>query len=94
MLNNIPKGTHQVVLRGKFDKVAITIANALCTKNIQVGVLYKDELEELQETVTMSKGNLALSPINTSKVVDVIFSYILKMVTILITNYITLNRYG
>ncbi|CAL5193348.1 unnamed protein product [Lathyrus oleraceus] len=68
VLNNIPKGTHQVVLRGKFDKVAITIANALCTKNIQVGVLYKDELEELQETVTMSKGNLALSPINTSKI--------------------------
>lgn len=36
VLNNIPKGTNQVLLRGKFNKVAFAIANALSTKNVQV----------------------------------------------------------
>jgi len=36
VLNNIPKGANQVLLRGKFDKVAFAIANALCKKNVQV----------------------------------------------------------
>jgi aldehyde decarbonylase len=40
VLNNIPKGTNQVLLRGKFNKVAFAIANALCKKNLQVCVLY------------------------------------------------------
>nr|ABD28319.2 Sterol desaturase [Medicago truncatula] len=35
VLNNIPKGTNQVLLRGKFNKVAFAIANALCRKNVQ-----------------------------------------------------------
>jgi hypothetical protein len=36
ILNNIPKGTNQVLLRGKFNKIALAIINALCTKNVQV----------------------------------------------------------
>jgi len=36
VLNNIPKGTNQVLLRGKFNKVALAIVNALCSKNVQV----------------------------------------------------------
>jgi len=36
VLNKIPKGTNQVLLRGKFNKVAFAIANALCRKNVQV----------------------------------------------------------
>jgi len=36
VLNNIPKGTNQVLLRGKFNKVAFAIANALCRENVQV----------------------------------------------------------
>jgi len=36
VLNNIPKETNQVLLRGKFNKVAYAIANALCRKNVQV----------------------------------------------------------
>jgi len=38
-------------------------------------VLYKDELKELEQRV-ITKGNLALSPVNIPKV-DPIFSYIL-----------------
>ncbi|RHN60529.1 putative aldehyde oxygenase (deformylating) [Medicago truncatula] len=36
VLNNIPNGTNQVLLRGKFNKVALAITNALCSKNVQV----------------------------------------------------------
>ncbi|CAI8613865.1 unnamed protein product [Vicia faba] len=68
VLNNIPKGTNKVLLRGKFNKVVFAIANALCSKNIEVDVLYKDELKELEQKVTVSKGNLALSSISTSKI--------------------------
>ncbi|GAU46255.1 hypothetical protein TSUD_272840 [Trifolium subterraneum] len=68
VLNNIPKGTSQVLLRGKFDKVALAITNALCTKNVQVTVLYRDELKELEQMITMSNGSLALSSIKTPKI--------------------------
>ncbi|XP_045793965.1 very-long-chain aldehyde decarbonylase CER1-like [Trifolium pratense] len=67
VLNNIPKGTNQVLLRGKFNKTAFVIANALCKKNIQVVVLYKDEFKELEQRVVI-KGKLALSPINIPKI--------------------------
>jgi aldehyde decarbonylase len=40
VVNNIPKGTNEVLLRGKFDKVALAIVNALCKKNIKVCVFY------------------------------------------------------
>ncbi|AES81238.1 fatty acid hydroxylase superfamily protein [Medicago truncatula] len=66
VLNNIPKGTNQVLLRGKFNKVAFAIANALCRKNVQVAVLYKDELMDLRQRV--SKESLVVSPINTPKI--------------------------
>ena len=36
VLNTIPKGTTQVLLRGKLTKVAYAIAFALCQKGIQV----------------------------------------------------------
>ncbi|CAK8543097.1 unnamed protein product [Lathyrus sativus] len=68
VLNNIPKGTSKVLLRGKFNKVVYAIANALCTKNIKVGVLYKDEFDELAKRVIKSKENLCISPINTPKI--------------------------
>jgi hypothetical protein len=42
----------------------------------QVVVLYKDEFKELEQRVIVSKGSLALSPINTPKVDP--FSYILE----------------
>ncbi|XP_047336079.1 very-long-chain aldehyde decarbonylase GL1-5-like [Impatiens glandulifera] len=49
VLNNIPKGTTQVILRGNLTKVARGIAMALCQRGIKVRVLYKDEYEKLKE---------------------------------------------
>ncbi|XP_057437966.1 very-long-chain aldehyde decarbonylase CER1-like [Lotus japonicus] len=67
VLNSIPKGTNQVLLRGKFNKIAVAIATALCGRNVQVAVFYKDELKELQGKVTKAKGSLVLSSINAPK---------------------------
>lgn len=39
VLNSIPKGTIQVLLRGELTKVAYAIAYALCQKGIQVNYL-------------------------------------------------------
>jgi aldehyde decarbonylase len=36
ILNSIPKGNNQVLLRGGFNKIALAIINALCIKNVQV----------------------------------------------------------
>ncbi|XP_019462066.1 PREDICTED: protein ECERIFERUM 1-like isoform X1 [Lupinus angustifolius] len=70
VLNSIPKGTNQVLLRGNFNKVSLAIANVLCERNIQqVVILYKEELEKLQGKVTGSNnGSLVLSPIQTPKI--------------------------
>ncbi|PNX62436.1 protein WAX2, partial [Trifolium pratense] len=35
VLNSIAKGTNEVLLRGKFNKIALAIVNALCSKNVQ-----------------------------------------------------------
>ena len=67
VLNSIPKGTNQVLLRGKFNKVAVAMATALCARNVQVAVFHKDELKELQGKVTKAKGSLVLSSINAPK---------------------------
>lgn len=40
VLNNIPIGTTQVLLRGKISKVASAIALALCQKGIQVIIFF------------------------------------------------------
>ncbi|PNX76786.1 protein WAX2, partial [Trifolium pratense] len=56
VLNNIPKGTNQVLLRGKFNKTAFVIANALCKKNIQIW-LVGDEWDEYEQ-MQASKGSL------------------------------------
>ena len=39
VLNNIPKGTIQVLLRGKITKVSYAIVVNLCKRGIQVCVL-------------------------------------------------------
>lgn len=38
VLNSIPKGTTEVVLRGKLTKVAYTLAFTLCQKGIRVSL--------------------------------------------------------
>ncbi|GMN61989.1 hypothetical protein TIFTF001_031060 [Ficus carica] len=63
VLNNIPKGTTQVLLRGKLTKVAYAIAHALCHKGIQVATLFKDEYVKLDKSLNdgKSRSNLVLS---------------------------------
>ncbi|GMY22924.1 protein ECERIFERUM 1-like [Fagus crenata] len=62
VLNNIPKGTTQVILRGNLSKVAYAIANTLCERDIKVATLYKDEYEKLKLRLTSkSTSNLILS---------------------------------
>ncbi|KAK9037168.1 hypothetical protein V6N11_022089 [Hibiscus sabdariffa] len=62
VLNAIPKGTTQVVLRGNLTKVARALAFALCQKDIQVSVFYEDEYEKLQKSLgSKFGGKLVLS---------------------------------
>uniref|UniRef100_A0A7N2R2S5 Very-long-chain aldehyde decarbonylase CER1-like C-terminal domain-containing protein n=1 Tax=Quercus lobata TaxID=97700 RepID=A0A7N2R2S5_QUELO len=59
VLNSIPKGTTEVLLRGKLTKVAYAIANTLCERDIKVATLYKDEYEKLHlRLTTKMKSNL------------------------------------
>ncbi|CAK9139521.1 unnamed protein product [Ilex paraguariensis] len=60
VLNSIPKGTTQVLLRGRLSKVAYSIASALCQMGIGVATLYEDEYEKLKLT-TNSQSSLLLS---------------------------------
>ncbi|XP_058224196.1 very-long-chain aldehyde decarbonylase CER1-like [Rhododendron vialii] len=48
VLNSIPKGTTQVLLRGSLSKVVYSIASALCQRGIQVSTFYKIEYERLK----------------------------------------------
>ncbi|KAJ4832148.1 hypothetical protein Tsubulata_015984 [Turnera subulata] len=48
VLNSIPKGTTQVLLRGKLTKVARALVFALCQRGMQVSTLHKHEKEELK----------------------------------------------
>ncbi|KAA8520393.1 hypothetical protein F0562_014649 [Nyssa sinensis] len=60
VLNSIPKGTTQVLLRGKLTKIAYSIAFALCQRGIQVATLYQVECDKLKLT-TKSETNVVLS---------------------------------
>ncbi|XP_071705648.1 very-long-chain aldehyde decarbonylase CER1-like [Rutidosis leptorrhynchoides] len=48
VLNSIPKGTTQVVFRGNFNKVAYSLAIALCHKGIQVAVSQQGDHQKLK----------------------------------------------
>ncbi|XP_077250814.1 very-long-chain aldehyde decarbonylase GL1-5-like isoform X2 [Tasmannia lanceolata] len=48
VLRNIPKGTKQVLMRGKLSKTGCAAALALCQKGIQVTTACKDEFEKLK----------------------------------------------
>ncbi|XP_024022211.1 protein ECERIFERUM 1 isoform X1 [Morus notabilis] len=63
VLNNIPKGTTQVLLIGKLTKVAYAIAYALCHKGIQVASSSEDEFVKLKKSQNDedSKSNLVIS---------------------------------
>lgn len=48
VLNSIPKGTTQVVLRGDFNKVACYLALALCQRGIQVAISKEKDHKKLK----------------------------------------------
>ncbi|KAE8714860.1 Protein CER1-like 1 [Hibiscus syriacus] len=50
LLNSIPQGITQLLLRGKLTKVAVAVAFALCKKGIQVVVSREDEYEKLDKS--------------------------------------------
>ncbi|KAI3495094.1 hypothetical protein L1887_37247 [Cichorium endivia] len=63
VLNNIPRGTTQVVFRGNFNKVASYLALALCQKGIQVAISREVDHEMLQSKLksTNDHDKLVLS---------------------------------
>ncbi|XP_022851515.1 protein ECERIFERUM 1-like isoform X2 [Olea europaea var. sylvestris] len=68
VLNSVPKGTSQVVLRGNLSKVAYSIALALCQGGIQVTTLREDEYNKLKARLSIEAGKkLVLSKIIASK---------------------------
>ncbi|KAG8391434.1 hypothetical protein BUALT_Bualt01G0187400 [Buddleja alternifolia] len=68
VLNSIPKGTTQVVLRGNLSKVAYSLALALCKGGIQVFTMREDEYKKLKEKLSDEAGNnLILSKHNVPK---------------------------
>ncbi|PSS24839.1 Protein ECERIFERUM like [Actinidia chinensis var. chinensis] len=68
VVNSIPKGTTQVLLRGSLSKVAHSIVSTLCQRGIQVSTFYKTECEKLKLATTEFGNNLALSRSYTEKV--------------------------
>lgn len=57
VLNSVPKGTTQVLLRGKLSKVAYSTALALCQGGIQVYTTSEDEYEKLKAKLSNEAGN-------------------------------------
>lgn len=65
VLNSIPKGTTQVVLRGNLSKVAYSIAIALCQGGIQVFTISEDDYKQLRAKLSADAAkNLVLSKQN------------------------------
>nr|XP_017245254.1 PREDICTED: protein ECERIFERUM 1-like [Daucus carota subsp. sativus] len=62
VLNNIPKGTTKVSLRGNLSKVCCSVAIVLCQRGIQVSVSDEDDYIMLKEKCsTEVQNNLTLS---------------------------------
>ncbi|CAN6566680.1 unnamed protein product [Malus baccata var. baccata] len=67
ILNSIPKGTTQVVLRGKLTKVAYAIAHALSQKGVQVATLYQAEYLKLTKSLGI-ESNLVVAKSHAQKI--------------------------
>ncbi|KAL0410802.1 UNVERIFIED_CONTAM: Very-long-chain aldehyde decarbonylase GL1-5, partial [Sesamum latifolium] len=69
VLNSIPQGTKQLLLRAKLSKVSNSIALALCKRGIQVYTTSEDEYEKLKTKLGNEAGNnLVLSKHNAPKI--------------------------
>ncbi|KAM1369830.1 hypothetical protein ACFX15_039645 [Malus domestica] len=67
ILNSIPKGTTQVVLRGKLTKVAYAIAYALSQKGVQITTLYQAEYLKLTRSLG-TESNLVVAKSHAQKI--------------------------
>nr|GMD97064.1 Protein CER1-like 1 [Ipomoea batatas] len=67
VMNTIPKGTTEVLLRANLNKVSISIASALTQRGIKVVTSCEDDYEKLK-LATNSKDNLVLSRSFTQKI--------------------------
>ncbi|XP_061370527.1 very-long-chain aldehyde decarbonylase CER1-like isoform X3 [Gastrolobium bilobum] len=61
VLNSIPKGTTQVLLKGKLTKVAYAIAFTLCKQGFQVATMHEDDLVKLKKSFNRSESNLIIA---------------------------------
>ncbi|XP_020238860.1 very-long-chain aldehyde decarbonylase CER1 isoform X1 [Cajanus cajan] len=61
VLNNIPKGTTQVLLRGKLTKVTYALAYTLCQQGIKVATMHKDDYGRLQSSSNNFETNLIIA---------------------------------
>ncbi|XP_030966347.1 very-long-chain aldehyde decarbonylase CER1-like isoform X2 [Quercus lobata] len=69
LLNSIPRGTTQVVLRGKLTKVAYALAFTLCQRGIKVLTILEDEFLKLNKSFnTNSESNLIFSASYSQKI--------------------------
>ncbi|KAK3433890.1 hypothetical protein EUGRSUZ_D01172 [Eucalyptus grandis] len=69
VVNSIPKGTVQVLFRGRLTKVAYAIALALCQRGIQVAILHEHEYKMLKKSLNHKcDSNLLLSSGHAPKV--------------------------
>ncbi|RZC02470.1 very-long-chain aldehyde decarbonylase CER1-like [Glycine soja] len=67
VLNSIPNGTTQVLLRGKLTKVAYTIAFTLCQQGVQVATMHKDDYVKLKNSFSSFGKNLIIEKSYTQK---------------------------
>ncbi|KAG5022314.1 hypothetical protein JHK82_018229 [Glycine max] len=70
VLNSIPNGTTQVLLRGKLTKVAYTIAFTLCQQGVQVATMHKDDYVKLKNSFSSFGKNLIIEKSYTQKVMS------------------------
>ncbi|KAE9603419.1 hypothetical protein Lal_00008242 [Lupinus albus] len=61
VLNTIPKGKTQVLLRGKLTKVAYAVAYTLCHQGVQVATMYEDDYVKLKKSFNGSETNLIIT---------------------------------
>ncbi|KAK6119310.1 hypothetical protein DH2020_046945 [Rehmannia glutinosa] len=66
VLNTIPKGTTEILFRGKLSKIAFAIVSALCQKGIKVATLYQNE--KLKLAARSQSNNVLVSKSYTQKI--------------------------
>ncbi|KAL1546549.1 Very-long-chain aldehyde decarbonylase cer1 [Salvia divinorum] len=69
VLNSLPKGITEVVIRGNLSKVAYSIVVSLCQEGIQVYTILEDDYKKIKAKLTKEAGdNLILSKHNAPKI--------------------------